>query len=154
VLSEAPSRAGIEDDVALLAVRRVAMHAGPLEIELPAEPESVPIARKRFRRWLSDVDGASEQEAFDITLALNEACTNTVQHAYGPDRGHTFRVRAEQRGESVLLEVADSGRWRPRRRSRGGRGLLIIEQLMDEVSVERSATGTTLRMRRERAEQQ
>jgi serine phosphatase RsbU (regulator of sigma subunit)/DNA-binding response OmpR family regulator/anti-sigma regulatory factor (Ser/Thr protein kinase) len=150
VLARAPAGAGTQDDVALLAVRRVQERAERLEMVLPAEPESVPIARNRFKRWLVGTGAAAQEDTFDITLALNEACTNTVQHAYGPERGHTFRVCAERSSDGVLLEVQDSGRWRAPRGSDGGRGLGIIERVMDEVDVERSASGTTLRMRRKR----
>jgi anti-sigma regulatory factor (Ser/Thr protein kinase) len=52
----------------------------------------------------------------------------------------------------VYLTVRDSGRWRsPRGRARG-HGLNLIEQLIDQVDVQRNANGTTLRMFKRLAE--
>jgi anti-sigma regulatory factor (Ser/Thr protein kinase) len=44
--------------------------------------------------------------------------------------------------------VRDSGSWREKRGEHRGRGLSIIEDLMDEVAVERDDAGTLIRMRR------
>jgi anti-sigma regulatory factor (Ser/Thr protein kinase) len=44
--------------------------------------------------------------------------------------------------------VRDSGRWREKRGEERGRGLSIIEELMDEVTVERDEAGTLIVMRR------
>jgi anti-sigma regulatory factor (Ser/Thr protein kinase) len=137
----------IQDDIALLAIRRLQQPCGALDLELPAEPESVPLSRHRLERWLSETD-ASPDDIFGITLAANEACTNAIEHAYGLERGFTFRLRAEQTAEVIALHISDSGRWRRPRGSQRGRGLGIIEQLMDSVDVQRTATGTTVRMRK------
>jgi anti-sigma regulatory factor (Ser/Thr protein kinase) len=44
--------------------------------------------------------------------------------------------------------VRDSGRWRAKRGEERGRGLSIIDELMDDVTVERDDAGTLIRMRR------
>lgn len=147
VLARGPSDAGILDDVALLAVRRLSVSTEGLDIDLPAEPESLAVARHRLERWLVDA-GASRDDIFVIRLAVNEACTNVVEHAYGPERGLTFRLLAERSATGVLVEVADTGRWRASR-GRGGLGLQMIEQVMDGLDIERTASGTTVRMRKQ-----
>jgi anti-sigma regulatory factor (Ser/Thr protein kinase) len=48
----------------------------------------------------------------------------------------------------LIASVRDSGRWRDKRGEERGRGLSIIEDLMDEVTVERDDRGTLIRMRR------
>lgn len=147
ILARVQQGAGIQDDIALLAVRRLEHAGGSLDLELPAEPASVPLSRHRLERWLSNTD-ASPDDVFAITLAANEACSNAIEHAYGPERGFTFRLLAKRSSDVIVIKVLDSGRWRTPRGSDRGRGLRIIEQLMDAVDVRRTATGTTVQMRK------
>jgi serine phosphatase RsbU (regulator of sigma subunit)/anti-sigma regulatory factor (Ser/Thr protein kinase) len=146
VLDRAIRGRDAEDDIALLAVRLAGVGApGALELDLPAEPASVPVARHRIERWLAETGGGCD-DVFAIKLAVSEVCANAVEHAYGPEPGCTFRVRAERTAGEVVIEVSDSGRWRQPRGSRRGQGLSMIEQLMDAVDVERASSGTTVRM--------
>jgi anti-sigma regulatory factor (Ser/Thr protein kinase) len=149
ILALAQNSSSTQDDVALVAVRRrtADADAGALELELPAEPASVPLSRHRLERWLSATP-ASDDEVFAITLAANEACTNAVQHAYGPEPGRSFRLFAELSAEEIAVQVSDSGRWRTARGRQRGMGLGVIEQLMDTVDVQRTAAGTTVDMRK------
>jgi serine phosphatase RsbU (regulator of sigma subunit)/anti-sigma regulatory factor (Ser/Thr protein kinase) len=147
VLARAPGGAGAQDDVALLAARPLEAPVGPLELDLPAEPHSVPVARHRLERWLLET-GEGRDDLFAIKLAVSEICANAVEHAYGPEHGRTFRLLAERSSGAVLIEVSDRGRWRAPRGSRRGLGLRMIEQMMDAVDVERTPAGTTVRMRK------
>ncbi len=146
VLARVPGRGGSLDDVAMLAVRRLSVAAEGLDLDLPAEPGSLALARHRLGRWLTEA-GTSPDDIFAIRVAVNEACTNAVEHAYGPERGSTFRLVAERSAKSVDVQVADAGRWRTSRGS-GGLGLQMIEQVMDGVEIEQTASGTTVRMRK------
>jgi anti-sigma regulatory factor (Ser/Thr protein kinase) len=115
---------------------------------LPAEPPSLAVARHRLERWLLDA-GAGTEDLFAIMMAANEAATNAVEHAYGPERGPTFHLAASCRDATVELEVADAGHWRAPRGQQRGLGLQMIEQLMDSFEVERSGAGTRVRMRKQ-----
>jgi serine phosphatase RsbU (regulator of sigma subunit)/DNA-binding response OmpR family regulator/anti-sigma regulatory factor (Ser/Thr protein kinase) len=147
ILARVQQGAGIQDDIALLAVRRLQQASESLDLELPAEPASVPLSRHRLERWLSNFD-ACPDDVFAITLAANEACSNAIEHAYGPQSGSTFRLLAKRSSDVIVIKVSDSGRWRTPRGSERGRGLRIIGHLMDAVDVQRTATGTTVRMRK------
>jgi serine phosphatase RsbU (regulator of sigma subunit)/anti-sigma regulatory factor (Ser/Thr protein kinase) len=147
VLDRATGGEDVQDDIALLAVRLVDEDSGALQIHLPAEPASVPVARHRVERWLAET-GEGRDDVFAIALAVSEACANAVEHAYGPEYDHTFRLRAERTSGEVAIEVSDSGRWRTPRGSQRGLGLGMIEQLMDAVDVEPTSAGTTVRMRK------
>jgi serine phosphatase RsbU (regulator of sigma subunit)/anti-sigma regulatory factor (Ser/Thr protein kinase) len=163
VLDHALGGGDAQDDVALLAVRLAGADAGALELDLPAEPASVPVARHRVKRWLERT-GTGRDDLFALELAVSEVCANAVEHAYGPEQGHTFRLRAERTPRNgaggshngaadggagdVVIEVSDSGRWRQPRGSRRGRGLRITRQLMDTVEVRQAPSGTTVRMRK------
>ncbi len=146
VLDRAIGDGDAQDDIALLAVRLAGVAAqGALDLDLPAEPASVPVARHRVERWLA-ATGEGRDDVFAIKLAVSEVCANAVEHAYGHEPGHTFHVHAERAAGEVVIAVSDSGRWRRARGSRRGLGLGMIEQLMDAVDVQRASSGTTVRM--------
>jgi PAS domain S-box-containing protein len=134
------------DDVALLAVRPEPVDAEHLDLTLPAEPEMLARLRRRLSRFLHAA-GASEEETYEITLTISEAAGNAIEHAYGPGDA-TFRVQAAVEDGELVVVVRDSGRWRERRDEHRGRGLSIIEGLMEHVEVVREEHGTTVRMRR------
>ena len=136
---------GPNDDVAVIAVQSVPVPA-VLELEMAAYPKTLARVRQALRRWLNAqaVDREVEKE---ITIAVSEACANTIEHAYGPGRG-SFHVRAERRDGYVEVTVRDQGRWQPPRSEHRGRGLKIIEAAMDEVDIHAGNAGTAVSMRR------
>jgi PAS domain S-box-containing protein len=134
------------DDVALLAVRPKPVAAERITMALPAHPQSLLGLRRRLGRFLHAA-GASQIEAYEITLAVCEAAGNAIEHAYGPADA-TFEVNAAFEDGKLIAEVRDQGSWRGRRGSYRGRGLKIIELLMDEVQVSTERQGTVVRMRR------
>jgi PAS domain S-box-containing protein len=134
------------DDVALLAVRPKPVAMDRFNLSLPAEPESLVLLRRRLGRFLHAA-GASQVEAYEVTLTVCEAAGNAIEHAYGPGDA-TFEVEAAFEGGELVATVRDSGNWRERRSEHRGRGLSIIKGLMDEVEVATEDHGTVVRMRR------
>lgn len=135
-----------EDDVAVLALHRQDRgDLAPLELTLPAIPESLKEIRTSMRRWLS-VTGADEEATDDLLLAVGEACTNSVEHAYGP-AGGVVSLRLELRGSDVFATVRDQGRWRAPRGTNRGRGIMLMRKCCDEVEVEEGSGGTTVTIR-------
>ena len=138
---------GSEDDVALLALRSVPLAPERMELTLPAEPLELGSLRRALRRWLAECQ-ASETESYDIILACNEACANAIEHAYGPGDA-SVQVDAAFSGEEVAIKVRDQGRWRDSRGNNRGRGLDLIQMLMDSVNIVTSPeNGTEVSMRR------
>jgi anti-sigma regulatory factor (Ser/Thr protein kinase)/putative methionine-R-sulfoxide reductase with GAF domain len=136
-----------EDDVALLAFRRHgADEIGPLDMVVPAVPESLKDIRAAVRRWLSSV-GIEGDLGSDLLLAVGEACTNAVEHAYGP-AGGDVHLRLELLDGQVVITVRDNGHWRPARGKNRGRGLTLMRKCGDDVEVDRSDEGTTVVIRR------
>jgi anti-sigma regulatory factor (Ser/Thr protein kinase) len=139
---DAPPR----DDVALLAVRLEPVPTDRLELTLRAEPESLAQMRRSLGRWLRAA-GASEAETYESLVAAGEACANAIAHAYPPGEA-SYVVEAVRREGGVELRVRDFGSWRPPRSGSRGRGIGLIEELMDEVEIDRGPAGTVVRMRR------
>ena len=84
-----------QDDVALLAIVLDPALAEPLELEIPAAPESLPVLRRELEHWLRSA-AVSDLDARDILLATWEAGANAIEHS-GRDR------RRGRRGERDAL---------------------------------------------------
>ena len=134
------------DDVALLAVRTEPVPADRFGLSLPAEPGSLVVLRRRLGRFLHAA-GATQAEAYEVTLTVCEAAGNAIEHAYGPGDA-TFEVEAAFEDGDLVATVRDNGSWRARRSEHRGRGLAIIKGLMDDVEVATENGGTVVRMRR------
>jgi PAS domain S-box-containing protein len=139
--SQAPA-----DDVAVLAVRPEPVSARQLKLSLAAEPEILSALRRRLQRFLHAA-GASEDEAYEITLTVSEAAGNAIEHAYGPGE-QVFELEAAQRAGTIEVTIRDRGRWRRARGTHRGRGMPIMEALMDSVEIDRTAQGTSVVLRR------
>jgi PAS domain S-box-containing protein len=134
------------DDVALLAVRPSSASAEAIRLSLPAEPESLALLRRRLERFLHAA-GADELESYEIMLTVCEAAGNAIEHAYGPGDA-SFDVEAALVADDLVASVRDRGNWRDRRDEHRGRGIKIIEGLMDDVNIESQDGGTLVTMRR------
>jgi len=137
---------GASDDVALLALRPTALSGQPLRQRLPAEPSVLAPLRRAMRRWLRELD-ADPEVVEAILVACGEACTNAIQHAYGAREGF-LEIEFSHAGGTVEMAVRDAGAWRPPTGAEGGRGIPLMQGLMDAVEVESSPGGTVVRMRK------
>jgi GAF domain-containing protein/anti-sigma regulatory factor (Ser/Thr protein kinase) len=136
------------DDAALLAVCVLGRPVEPLKLRFPARPSALLPVRSALRDWLLRA-GASEQEIYDVTVACNEACTNSIEHPLHPPGSDYFEVEADCAGGEVTLTVRDYGRWRAKQPAVDrGRGLKFIHTFMDDVDVWSSDEGTQVHMRK------
>lgn len=134
------------DDIALLGLRLLTAPARSLSLQPRAEPAAVPELRGRLRRFLERL-GLKGDEVEEIVLAACEAAANAIEHPVAPTR-QTFDLVASVHGDELVVTVRDSGGWRePGRGQEEGRGLELMESLMD-VHVQREPGGTEVRMRR------
>jgi PAS domain S-box-containing protein len=135
-----------DDDVALLALEPVTLARENLKLTLPAEPPSLASLRGALRRWLREGETA-ESERFEIVLACNEAVANSIEHAYGPRAG-LVQMDAGLSDGMISITVRDFGHWRSPRGADRGRGLTMIEAIMDSVNISTGPNGTEVRMAR------
>ena len=116
----------------------------------PATAESLPPARRAVTQCAEQL-GCDDSLTEAIALAVTEACSNVVVHAY---RHHTrlgeMTVSLDQSDDCLRVYVADDGiGMLPRLDSPGlGLGLPLISQLTDGFELRsRSEGGTELCMR-------
>jgi anti-sigma regulatory factor (Ser/Thr protein kinase) len=116
-----------------------------VELTLPADPETVVIARQMVRGLVDYLDWGDESRN-DISIAVTEACTNAVLHAY-PDGGGEYAVRAWVERERLVVAIRDQGRGiTPRVESPAaglGLGLPLMLAIGDEVAFSSDADGAT-----------
>ena len=139
---------GWPDDVAVLVAHRRATGHEPLRLELRAVPAALPGIRRRLGAWLTAL-GMSEQDRVGVMVAVGEACANAAEHAYRGTEPGLVQVTAAVDVDGLLaVTVRDEGTWRPPDRDPGdrGRGLLIMRQLVDRVTLAEEGHGTTVAM--------
>ena len=145
VTAGAASGGPSDDDVAVL-VADLEPLPERLTTRWPADADALGGLRHLLRRWLTG-HGASPDETYDITVAVQEAAANAVEHAYAPGTA-AFAVDAEHRDGAIVVVVSDHGRWREARGKNRGRGLPLMEGLMESVEVRRAEGGTSVELRR------
>jgi len=107
-----------------------------LELTLPARAENIAIVRHAFGA-LGETWGIHEQTLSDVRLAVTEACTNVVVHAYPDGEEGPLEVRAACVERQLTVAVRDRGRGIvPRHDSPGlGLGLPLIASLAESVQL-------------------
>jgi len=106
-----------------------------LVLSLPARAENVAVVRHAFG-GLGEALAVPEQALSDIKLAVTEACTNVVIHAY-PDGEGPMEVQALLGDDGLSVVVRDQGRGVvPRADSPGlGLGLPLIATLTESLEL-------------------
>ena len=118
-----------------------------IRLTLPARPENVAVVR-HVLGGLAEALRLPEGVVDDMRLAVTEACTNVVRHAY-VDEG-PIDVVVRPRGETLEVVVSDSGRGiGPSPDADGpGLGLPLIAALTDSLEIQRTlGAGSRLIMR-------
>jgi anti-sigma regulatory factor (Ser/Thr protein kinase) len=120
-------------------------HVG--RIAVPADPDGV----TGLRRWVTEMArglGVDEPTCRRVALAVSEAATNAVLHAYEGGDG-TIAASLTRSGDELEVVVSDEGQGlRPRSDSPGlGMGLGIIADVTNHLEIDaRPGSGTVVRM--------
>ena len=115
---------------------------GSFKVRLPPQPSSVGDARAHVRRLLDEAD--RDDLAETAVLLVSEVVTNALLHA-----GTDIDVAARLDDKGLRVEIGDGSPHLPSRRRYGaaagtGRGLLMLESLVDDWGVIRHRTGKTV----------
>jgi serine/threonine-protein kinase RsbW len=124
-------------------------HAAVLRV--PSRTEFLALVRDATRQ-VAQVAGFDAAHADQLALAVDEASTNVIEHAYGGAADRAIELRFEDRGDALRVEVVDDGkpvdpravpevdlrRYASERRT-GGLGMHLMGRIMDSVTFRRSA---------------
>ena len=127
-----------------------------VRLTIPAKPEYISLSRLALA-GLSRVRPLTDETLADLKLALTEACSNSVRHAY-EEAGGQVSITFELRDDRLIVEVADAGSgFEPAESggdgnesaelSEGGLGIAIIRSIADEVEIGGGANGRGSRLR-------
>jgi serine/threonine-protein kinase RsbW len=130
--------------------------AQAIRLTIPAKPEYITLGRLALTGIARLRPEPLSQEVLgDLKLALTEACTNSVRHAYGEREG-VVEIVYELHDDRLVVEVSDRGEgFAPPSAptplhgddlSEGGLGIAIIEALADELEI-RDGEGGGSRLR-------
>jgi serine/threonine-protein kinase RsbW len=124
-----------------------------VRLTIPAKPEYITLGRLALTA-IAGVRPVSDETLHDLKLALTEACTNSVKHAYG-EGGGSVDIVYQLLADRLEVEVGDAGSgFDPEaghvdgadELEEGGLGIEIIRALTDEVEIaEREGGGSRLR---------
>jgi serine/threonine-protein kinase RsbW len=126
-----------------------------VRLTIPARPEYIALCRLALM-GISRLRVFSAELLEDLKLALTEACTNSVRHAYGETpNGGVVEIVYELHPHSLAIEVTDNGHgFDPDSPPRGGEsltegglGISIIRAIADEVQIGPRPDGAGSRLR-------
>ena len=129
-----------------------------LVLTVPSETSFLGLIREVTRK-MAETAGFDEGTADQLALAVDEAATNVIEHAYRGAADREVEIRVEDRGREFQVEVLDSGatvdprtvpdvdlrRYVSERRT-GGLGMHLMEKIMDSVTFRRSAGRNVCRL--------
>jgi len=137
-----------------LAIVSTRTNTPVVSLKIPAKAEYITLSRLALTglaRWAS----LSEETLSDLKLALSEACSNSVRHAYRDGRDGFVEIHYEVGPDEIAIEVLDDGGGFESGAaedvdgdlSEGGLGIAIIRAVTDEFEVGRREECEGVRLR-------
>jgi serine/threonine-protein kinase RsbW len=97
-------------------------------LQVPSSTENLALIRE-FVTSVGRQATLNDEEIINLELAVDEACANVIEHAYGHDTTKAVSIRAIFDDEKLLISLIHE-------RKSGGLGIRLIRTLMDEVKYE------------------
>jgi serine/threonine-protein kinase RsbW len=128
-----------------------------VRLRIPARPEYITLCRLALT-GIARLRSLSDELVADLKLALTEAASNSVRHAYGEEDAGVVEISYELLPDRLVIEVSDDGEgFDPARPaevadglSEGGLGIAIIRAIADEVEIGTQPGGRGSRLRFEK----
>jgi serine/threonine-protein kinase RsbW len=129
-----------------------------VRLTIPARAEYITLCRLALT-GIARVRDFSDEVLADLKLALTEAASNSVRHAYaGDDHAGVVEISYELLPDRLVIEVTDEGEGfdpadaegLPEELSEGGLGIAIIRAIADDVQIGTQPGGKGSRLRFEK----
>jgi len=129
-----------------------------VRLTIPARAEYITLCRLALT-GIGRLRELSDELLADLKLALTEAASNSVRHAYGDQDPGVVEISYELFSDRLVIEVTDEGEgFDPvaaevtgDELSEGGLGIAIIRAIADEVEIGAQPGGKGSRLRFEKA---
>jgi len=129
-----------------------------VRLTIPARAEYITLCRLALT-GIGRLRELSDELLADLKLALTEAASNSVRHAYGDHDPGVVEISYELFSDRLVIEVTDEGEgFDPvaaevtgDELSEGGLGIAIIRAIADEVEIGAQPGGKGSRLRFEKA---
>jgi serine/threonine-protein kinase RsbW len=129
-----------------------------VRLTIPARAEYITLGRLALT-GIARLRELSDELVADLKLALTEATSNSVRHAYGDEVVGVVEISYELFSDRLVIEVTDEGEGfdlvkaegHPDELSEGGLGIAIIRAIADEVEIGAQPGGKGSRLRFEKA---
>jgi serine/threonine-protein kinase RsbW len=113
-----------------------------VSLTIPAKAEYIALCRLALA-GIARILGLDDEVLGDLKLALTEACSNSIKHAYASGRAGVVEVHYELDGHRLAVEVVDQGdgfdpavvETLERENEEGGLGIAIIRAVTDELAI-------------------
>jgi len=115
------------------------------QLRLPSQSDNLSLIRDLISKVATQA-GLNNEDAGKIELAVDEACTNVIKHAYGSNSNEIIDIQIKIEKTKLTIIVSDKGKgFNPdkikipdlnesiRTGKRGGLGICLIKTLMDKV---------------------
>jgi PAS domain S-box-containing protein len=132
------------DDI-VIACFRYTPAAAKLNLRIEAKTDQLAGARDSVRSWLATRQITSDS-VDDLILVVNEACSNSIDHAYQNRPAGPIDVEVVDHTQHLAVRVTDQGTWRARgaNDANRGRGNMIMEALADRFELRHDRKGTAV----------
>jgi anti-sigma regulatory factor (Ser/Thr protein kinase) len=121
----------------------------------PADPVQLSVIRHQLADWIAPLR-LTDQETADVVLAVDEAVSNAVEHAYGPGESGRVELTLWTEPGTLSIEVVDHGRWRappddaqhvPETAADASRGITLMNTMVESVLIHFDDRGSRVLLR-------
>jgi anti-sigma regulatory factor (Ser/Thr protein kinase) len=121
----------------------------------PADPVQLSTIRHQLADWVAPLR-LTDQEIADVVLAVDEAVSNAVEHAYGAGESGRVELTLWTEPGTLSIEVVDHGRWRPppgdaqhvpETAADASRGITLMSTMMESVLIHFDDRGSRVLLR-------
>ncbi len=125
-----------------------------IRLQIPAKAEYITLGRLALT-GISRLQDFPEETLADLKLALTEACSNSIRHAYRDGREGVVEIVYDFQPDRLSIEVLDDGpgfdyadsEGEDGDLTEGGLGIAIIRSLADELEIGEGPSGRGSRLR-------
>lgn len=127
-----------------------------VEVSIPGDPRWLQLVRLVVEQCCQEFD-VEQSVMLDIKLAVDEAVSNVIRHAYGGNAERPVHIALRLVASGVETEICDDGSEfdpfaqelpPPDELRSGGRGIFLMRAVMDEWEYDRVDGWNRVRMRK------